>query len=1012
MILFFYLFSDENDFYYTPVERNFAQVQPPLYPNNRPATFFENGDNYRLAQSSLPNTAQQQLFNEAHTRFPSPNYNQHPSPFQLPTGRSQTPGQFYLNQPDFTTSQRQRFRPSFPHNFQLLHPASTKRPDISQIHSVAYQNDPSKPETFLGQITLNNPDIDFLQNGRFKNTHFDGNSLKSNNQQSHSVLNDDDIDSDNQDLFEPRVTTYNPNRIQNKPKININSNIGHISQPSSANFNEDSGRNSNIYYNRPNNLKPSKILTDNSKNNKSYSTSTEFKALLDLEPLLEDDIRDITSFRELMKNNHDSFDVQVIKSNNEDTKVRNDYDKYDSNPSASSMNTENASKEVPLNLTLLSNKKEDYKKELTENNNSKTKINNEQNDDSDITTQSTESESPEELEDETEYVEYYDEPLSTEVSHTIQNSKNSEHREDIYDEYESDEQLDASNEEINNNASKTFDVLVMKVNSTTVKDDNFKEFVDTIAIDQIETEFNNETNDKNRTLIISKDVPISEDLSSELTSVEVPSDLRQEIVSVVTTKSVVNGTISIPDVTYPPSTTKISLTSETPLLNLKKENIDTTSIPNTTENWIVVASVQTSRSVSGARFLPFPTVEQDEKKQVLIDSDDESDEETVTENPKAFDDNSQHLSSSTENINDKLDSIQSELSSAVLAGSIDSDDKNIAHITESTTEISVPETSSVLPTSPTTLNVFTLKSTQATLVTEKSSPEPLPVLIKKFTPRVATTTTPKPKKKPSFVTVMDELSAGLLPPGYKHRSSFKDRKITTTTTTTTTTTKPAILDENEDNFNETQGRSSGITSKNKVTIIDYKSLLPKDYKPPSETKSEDVVFKKINQDDLSNLLPPGYKLNSSSTIKTITKIDSLEKIDLTALLPKDYKKGITTEKSTIESKLLGNAAPVDITALLPPGFKINSTDEEKEPIIKNFKVTDISSLLPPGFKLNTTITPSVTSSTTNSPSNGFKVVFPSRPGAKPVRKSTTPKSNIGAGPDPVTPKIQKGWPVR
>ena len=54
----------------------------------------------------------------------------------------------------------------------------------------------------------------------------------------------------------------------------------------------------------------------------------------------------------------------------------------------------------------------------------------------------------------------------------------------------------------------------------------------------------------------------------------------------------------------------------------------------TTESWVVVASVQTSRSVSGARFLPFPQVEQEEKKQPLAELEskgsNESDDGDVT----------------------------------------------------------------------------------------------------------------------------------------------------------------------------------------------------------------------------------------------------------------------------------------------------------------------------------------------------------------------------------------------
>lgn len=973
-------------------------MQPPLYPSNRPATYFEHGDTYRLGQTNGP----PQLFNDGQ-RFPSPNYNQHPSPFQLPTGRSQSPGQYYLNQAEFTSTQRQRFRPAFPHNFQLLNPSSTRRPDIPpQIHSVAYQNDPSKPETFLGQITLNNPDIDFLQSGRFKNTPFDGNSLKNLNSQV-QLIDDDDDDNDNQDLFEHhRVTTYNPNKPGTKTRLNIKSNIGHIPHDDIVSDEQES-KSSNSNYaqtnlnksNKVDNSKPSKLLNDRIVNSKNYQTTTESKALLDLEPLLEDDIRDIASFRELMKNPPSSFDVQVIKANDKVSQMRNEYDnKYDSNPSASSMNGDNISKEMPLNITNSTTEKEDYVDDSTKNPLNITSLSN----DSVKISQSKDiNDAQEENDDEGEYVEYYDDVESTEHPHNtrVQNTDSSA---DIYDEYDNSEELEQTHEDTHQNNSATFDVVNMKINSTTVNDDNFQHFIDTTKIDQLD-ETHNDTTETNTEINYQKDLS-----SEEFESGENPSILGQEVVSVVTTKSVVNGTISIPDVTHAPSTTRISVTTNNPIAEQDEKS---TPLPNTTENWVVVASVQTSRSVSGARFLPFPTVEQDEKKQLL--SENEEDDESVTKAPESFADEDlthQTGSSSTENINDKLDSIQSELSSGVFSGK---GDKNIEHITETTTEGTTTTTAA--------LNIFTLKSTQAPAVTEKSSPNPLPVLIKKFTHRVATTsTTAAPRKKPSLVTIMDDLN-GFLPPGYKFRPSFKDKRTSTTTTTTTTstTTKPPVPTPEEDEIgNGTQGRSSGITSKNKVVLLnDKSSLVPKDYKPTAKPNEKENIFKNIKQNDLANLLPPGYKppsnTEASKEIKAEDILNKVKTADISQFLPKDYK--TTTIKPKIDNNAFINAAPVNITALLPPGFKLNET-ESKIDAIPEIKIADISSLLPPGFKLNASEVNDSSSSSTKAPTNGFKVVFPSRPGAKPVRKTTTPKSSTGNGPDPVTPKIQKGWPIR
>lgn len=906
----------------------------------------------------------------------------------MPTSRSQTGSQFYVNQPEFT-SQRQRFRPALPYNFQLVHPASTKRPDVSQIHSVAYQNDPSKPETFLGQITLNNPDIDYLHNSRFKNLPFDSNSLKSNGQTGHITHDDDVIENENQDLFDQsvnhRVTTYNPNKFSGKQRLNIKPTGSLFSAYSSAGGEKTDFRDTHKVASK-------NILSGPKTNGNVYqSSSTEYKALFDLEPLLEDDISDISSFRELMKNKQGSFDVQVIKANQTDYSESAD----DSKPDASSMNTDNFLKEIPV------------VKPTTKSTSTTT---------TSTTTSPTHDDTEIDHESGEEYVEYYDESESSEAKQVTQppTSYYTKH-DDIYDEYDSisepehtTNEPENTTEESNSKIKESFDVLVMKPGNKTVQD--FKQFVDTTIIDQTEELKRDPFTD------------VSEPTSSQEddTSIETPSILGQEVVSVVTTKSVVNGTISIPQVTYAPSTQKISTEAETVFAS---NYSDDGSIPVTTENWVVVASVQTSRSVSGARFLPFPTVEQEEKKQVLTDEDEEEEEdevEPITNDPR------QEKSSSiasTENINDKLDSIQSELSSGVLSGSLDKKNKNIEIITEPTTEQSTTTstttssttTTTTTTTTPSPPNVFTLKSTTAASFTERSLPDPLPVQIKKFSHRTSTSsTTPKPRKKSSLVTVMDDLT-GLLPPGYKPRLSFKDKRTSTTTTTTkapTTTSEIPLI------INETQGRSSGISSKNKVIVLDGKSLLPREYRPKEQRPQEDLL-KKFIKDDLSMFLTPGYKPPASEgpeITKETTKTDISETVqqgDISALLAKNFNLSATsTERPKTKLPKLPALLPPDIKAFLPSNFTKNSTEIE-ESLLSKIKLVDISSWLPSGFKLNTTETaeapeePAVEAPSTTTKAS-FNLVFPSRPGGKVNRKTTTQKPMVPQ----LTKKIQKGWPTR
>lgn len=124
------------------------------------------------------------------------------------------------------------------------------------------------------------------------------------------------------------------------------------------------------------------------------------------------------------------------------------------------------------------------------------------------------------------------------------------------------------------------------------------------------------------------------------------------VVSVVTTKSVVNGTISVP-------TTVSPTTAEQVVPSPSSSLIETTDHPEITteDSSRILASVQTSRSVSGARFLPFPVVDRVEQVEAHSGS---------LESKKT----SQSLPESTESIIDKLDWAQSKLSSDLLPAAI------------------------------------------------------------------------------------------------------------------------------------------------------------------------------------------------------------------------------------------------------------------------------------------------------------------------------------------------------
>lgn len=147
----------------------------------------------------------------------------------------------------------------------------------------------------------------------------------------------------------------------------------------------------------------------------------------------------------------------------------------------------------------------------------------------------------------------------------------------------------------------------------------------------------------------------SEEKSNDSVPVEASSILiGGAVVSVVTTKSVVNGTISVPFTTTTASSTSTEQVAP-PSPSLTETTEQYPEI--TTEDSRILASVQTSRSISGARFLPFPVIDHVEQ----IEAHNESPESKKT---------SQSPSESTESIIDKLDWAQSKLSSDLLPAAI------------------------------------------------------------------------------------------------------------------------------------------------------------------------------------------------------------------------------------------------------------------------------------------------------------------------------------------------------
>lgn len=539
--------------------------------------------------------------------------------------------------------------------------------------------------------------------------------------------------------------------------------------------------------------------------------------------------------------------------------------------------------------------------------------------------------------------------------------------------------------------------------------------------------------------------------------------LGKEVVSVVTTTSVINGSTSNPgqlEYTKPYENINVS-TAQTPTDNDENNG-------NTTESYVVVASVQTSRSISGARFLPFPQVEQEEKKQVL--SDLERDAEGLNDNYNKTDDLSlfDDLQITTTRPEETtITSAENVTQTAVTESASDSKNKNhkLSTVSEKLAHLH--------------------EKIDNTEITTK----PNPVVIRKFTPRTKPTTTSKPKQEeqqPNKVSLdnlpEDDLS-GLLPTGFKYRqNSYKNKKITTTTEQSVEETEGTAPPKNIKSKIIVQDPLEGLlpkgyklnasetTEKPKITELlnklkfedNLESLLPKDFKTSPRTTKAPLSLSTVT-DDISKFLPPGYKLPKSATKKPTTPAPITDAIS--KFLPPGYKlpnSEKATEESTTSAKPTAKShSPVlivkdDISKFLPPGYK-PPANEKEDTLPKIIKIEDdISKFLPPGYKLNSAesttaasaeqsssvtesilkkiqfnsnlgnlLPPGFAQNDTNdnltpkptSASPSFKVVFPKsihkRPGT--VGRMTTSKPSVADGPSKSTSPaitIRKGLPTR
>lgn len=294
-------------------------------------------------------------------------------------------------------------------------------------------------------------------------------------------------------------------------------------------------------------------------------------------------------------------------------------------------------------------------------------------------------------------------------------------------------------------------------------------------------------------------------------------------------------------------------TEKVPIVTTAKNNITTPTtddlvknetINQSTESYVVVASIQTSRSINGARFLPFPAIEQEEKKQTLSELEKKIHEQR--------------------NKKDK-----------------DEETTSTAPVVSSTT----PTTTTKLEDEKPTRN-YNISRSFKSGAPEQEFTKGKDILskIKPVESYQEVTSTTEKSLFAGIIFKEDEIDPALLPPGFKPTPETTTTKTTTTKETTTkeittpkatqpTTIKKLFKEDRIDSSLLPRGFKIKPSTAEKLSPLFKEdeidpALLPPGFKPTEETttptttttkKSAGLLFKE-DEIDLS-LLPPGFKLN-------------------------------------------------------------------------------------------------------------------------------------------------------
>ncbi|XP_055373027.1 putative mediator of RNA polymerase II transcription subunit 26, partial [Condylostylus longicornis] len=565
--------------------------------------------------------------------------------------------------------------------------------------------------------------------------------------------------------------------------------------------------------------------------------------------------------------------------------------------------------------------------------------------------------------------------------------------------------------------------------------------------------------------------------------------IGQQIISVVTTKSVINGSTSNPDIEkftsssarYENATEKLELqissSSIKPIISSEKTQIESESsklmeqmnktksdqtkfdltttttesenkskkeevLNNSTEGYVVIASIQTSRSINGARFLPFPAIEQEEKKQPISELEKKIHGPKTKTTKKSIISKDQNVESN-ERITTK-DVLPQEITTTI---------SNTDNPAEITTLPSLENLfSKTLSDNPIGQNL-TKENNETDKLHLTNVDEPISTTsvtkfipnIKKFVPRSTTT-----KPKLSIEELPIEEFSSLLPSDYKHRTNtYTNRRKTSTTTM-----EPVDTSKEKSNRNDSISRSIKNYSSNQDLML--KELLPNGYKLNESTTESSAILKdilskikfeesqekpvvneknpkgdrkstskpyKTTQEDVSKYLPAGFNKFKQPPQPTTTKktpvITPVKENVSSSLLPPGYKLKLSDKYSTTTKKTLTEQSDKDLHKFLPPGFKPFDKEDEVEMIDisklfmneKSLKMKNISSPSHHIFEAQDEDDLRNYNNENQKLNEGNKVIFP-----KPINKRPRPTviapPVISNGPSPPPITIKKGPPIR